>query len=787
MAEGVAGSNIEVGLTANSRTVPRSSAAPTSSSHSFSEADDDDDLDEHHGKFWDLTIDFTNILPASHSPVISQSMSPLLTPLLANLLRHTGFAYASAHSDERRHSHSLSITLPASRASYLSSPPAHAVRQRRGSADSSVREPSLQDLAKFAETHLRGRKIQLHAVEDSLFASHVSAYMFGWGAEVLQVSLGSEAHENDTVFPLPESKIRPPSTVRLDSGLGSSVAADTPPVLTPHNENISIGPNSSPRPGSEPSLFRSIPPPALSPVDPSINFIVIDDDVATLKRQLLALRTHPLNLPMHSSLLSKRPQLQSRRTRSQAHIRPPLPPASLSIIHFTSLSNYRVIRDLVQGILRTASPMLPLPDVLVIPKPIGPRRLLTAFHTAVKRPTLDPAFAPIATSPASPGGHYFYTGGARASPALSVNPQHNEFDAAAGVALASSDSPPSATSEPLSPSTAPRTPPSGPPSGIGTNPPSPFRHDPADVEYFSRADLGLNASSGIVLHSPDGKPTGLFFQPHKRPSGESRRVSGPSVLGSSPMIRERQASGPEDETEPYADDNLAPLEVDSFTTPISAAVIREASPDIPGMVLPQQIGLGRSYSDSAPSSSTAEYVTPLHAIRLDSLPSVSRPGSDGTVSPGTSEPQTMRFPPTLARLTSAPVISRAGPLVQSPVTAPPSPLSNQNTAKDRDSVPSSPMRPVSPKGDSPIRPFAASPDSSPNLITHVRASSATGERQSASVDASSPRAVNRQERRISNRVERKASKALRVADPKKVPPINVLIVEGKHITTILEI
>ena len=40
-----------------------------------------------------------------------------------------------------------------------------------------------------------------------------------------------------------------------------------------------------------------------------------------------------------------------------------------------------------------------MPEVIVIPKPAGPRRVLTALHTAVTKPIVDPFFAPIATSP----------------------------------------------------------------------------------------------------------------------------------------------------------------------------------------------------------------------------------------------------------------------------------------------------------------------------------------------------------------------------------------------------
>ncbi|CAG8729644.1 5975_t:CDS:2, partial [Ambispora leptoticha] len=77
-----------------------------------------------------------------------------------------------------------------------------------------------------------------------------------------------------------------------------------------------------------------------------------------------------------------------------------------AVIHFTSLTKYKLVKDTVQLILSPANGSFPLLQVLVIPKPAGPRRFLTALHTASNKIVVDPLYMPIATSPMSPGQKY---------------------------------------------------------------------------------------------------------------------------------------------------------------------------------------------------------------------------------------------------------------------------------------------------------------------------------------------------------------------------------------------
>jgi osomolarity two-component system, response regulator SSK1 len=90
----------------------------------------------------------------------------------------------------------------------------------------------------------------------------------------------------------------------------------------------------------------------------------------------------------------------------------PLDGSTCAIIYLTSISNYHQISELLLSIMN--SPTSPatfdeksgelkhnrvdLPQILVIPKPAGSRRLLTIMHSAVLKPKHDPLYQPLATN-----------------------------------------------------------------------------------------------------------------------------------------------------------------------------------------------------------------------------------------------------------------------------------------------------------------------------------------------------------------------------------------------------
>lgn len=332
------------------------------------------------------------------------------------------------------------------------------------------------------------------------------------------------------------------------------------------------------------------------------SFIIIDDDLSVLRRRLVQIRhahaaavaapgTPNLTLRPRSSL--KRPSLASR-ARSSPQIRqllpmtqegsvaggPGPPPDSSNgsgsfsaskrgvvILHFTSLANYSRVRDVVQSILTPGS-ATGLPEVMVIPKPIGPRRFLTALHTAVHRPIVDPYFTPIATSPLNPSGTfgqgnfgYFPPPPAATAPQSSALAFHTGLGAEDDQLLGQPSivsGRPSSSRAVSNASSASGTGSSASKSAIGgksnlslgvagasaSSPagsvssvrhggrgqlfhlalPSPSVTDPIEFLADTAGKLGQSARSGMLIQSPDGMPMGMFFDPLPR-TPNSRRSS----------------------------------------------------------------------------------------------------------------------------------------------------------------------------------------------------------------------------------------------------------------------
>jgi osomolarity two-component system, response regulator SSK1 len=365
-------------------------------------------------------------------------------------------------------------------------------------------DPTLRQLVLFAET-LKGKKATLYASPEACFAQHLTSYLTAWGMEVIHVS--------------PDGNI--------DGAPGND-------PMSPPMEGVEAGPTITTAPKAN----------APDPV-----FVLIDDDVEVLRERLLAQRSEH-NVLAASQSVRKRPPLASlHRPRSTVNI--PTAPnqanskaSAVVIIHFTSLSNYKHLKDMVQTIMAGYfAATIPLPEVMILPKPAGPRRFLTALHTAATKPSVDLPFLPIATSPATPASNH---SGSFFSP-LSLEP-----------ALPKIVSTPPPPSQPVSPNKILR------PAGARSNSdrsvasnaisesaaggppitPSPLSI-PDNAEYFADAanKLGSTPSSGMVVQSPDGQPAGILFRPRIR--GSSRAGSGDNrgQMGM-PTPMARKTSGP---------------------------------------------------------------------------------------------------------------------------------------------------------------------------------------------------------------------------------------------------
>lgn len=624
---------------------------------------------------------------------------------------------------------------------------------------------------RFVETSLRGKKAAFHASESSDFAQHVSHHLVLWGIEVNHFALPSdEDSEQQGTSVEGHTRMRGPGLRtdehghlgRWDSGFGGSDSTSPPNLagLASPAVNVSADPMASLTAGNSPVGARAEPYHAGSsaispPLDPNLNFIIIDNDISVLKKQLTAVRNNAPTMQLHNALLAKRPQLHTRRTRSsQAVQRPTTNP--VSIIHFTDLANYRQIKEVVHSILKNASPMFPLPEVLVVPKPVGPRRLLATLFNAVKRPSLDPYYLPIATSPSSPGGHYFFAG-AKPSPAPSAS-NVNDFDAAAGQALASRVH----LAEPTLPAgftaavSEPRTPP-----GIVTlpqtsHPPSPV--SPDALEYFSRsaAEFGSNASQGIVIQSPDGRPTGLFFQP--RAASLYERAESLRMARGSVSDGEKASASSSSREAPATSPNAG-----------GGTIVTAGGTELPSIVIPESLDMaGKSFTVSPATISGQENAS--FGQRLEGLMTNSNAEGSNKSAPS---PSSSTFPSedttgsTSALGEQAAVDAKEGDsskVAESPSTKLPS-------------APSSPRSPISPGIIRPVMQRQGTTAPSPARNEAPPSTSANASSPVSAKISAPPLTRAKTDRKSSGRGE-KSKKSSRRPTGTLVPPINVLIVEG---------
>lgn len=362
-----------------------------------------------------------------------------------------------------------------------------------------AREPTLAELSDFTES-LRGKKVFLHAGLNSLFARHLSSYLGAWGLDISHL-------------PIEEDEGVPPPVSRHDSGYAGSTGTTPANEMASSMSSLSLGPKDTDR------------------------FIIVDDNVAILRRELLKMCT---DSAMLKPRLFKRPTMGSR-ARSTPLIRPMTPtrPKSPVLIHFTSLGNYNQVRDVIASVFgpqwSARDGAFFHPEVMVIPKPVGPRRFLTALHTAVNQPMIDPTFSPIATTPRSPGGGYFWTGGR--TPLGNEAPREGFFDS---VAEEMPELPAPTSHKAKSP--------------LFENPPATsqgHRRSGSDAvstpatEYFSGATRSGTGASGMVIQSPDGR-FGIHFEPpHKGERRSSCSQRAPDTTVRKPTSRRTSGVMPE--------------------------------------------------------------------------------------------------------------------------------------------------------------------------------------------------------------------------------------------------
>lgn len=230
-------------------------------------------------------------------------------------------------------------------------------------------EPTIQELSRFMG-HLKGLKMVLHAKEQSVFAKHLTGCLASWNCDISHVSvsrLDDTLESSAASSPSSTSGDISDSTTAVTTPLSSPSATDAQPRRCQHDSDTPPMAHAM-SPFTEEEQLLSTPP----------AFVLIDDHLLTLERTLLEFRT-----------------------RSSPEQRRPSHGSTTAILHFTSMANYNSMRDIIQWASTLSTPYA-MPRIVVVPKPSGPRRYLTALHTAWHNAMVEPHYIPIATSPISP-------------------------------------------------------------------------------------------------------------------------------------------------------------------------------------------------------------------------------------------------------------------------------------------------------------------------------------------------------------------------------------------------
>jgi hypothetical protein len=268
-------------------------------------------------------------------------------------------------------------------------------------------EPTLDDLTAFIAM-LKGVKLILHAPEKSIFAKHLTSCLTSWNTDISHLPVLSYADDetpDSATTSDPTTAIGSDSdTTSVSSQQPSSVDIQQSRITPPINRALNVNNDKKvPSPAIEEDHIHSIPP----------AFILIDDDILTLERKLREFREKPLVPPAQVLQQQQHHQQQRRHRRSKSRTSDNammLQGVTVAVVFFISLANYKRVRDIIQWFNTTNIPTVYVPRVVVVPKPAGPRRFLTALHTAWNNAVVEPQFIPIATSPLSPfigTNHYF--------------------------------------------------------------------------------------------------------------------------------------------------------------------------------------------------------------------------------------------------------------------------------------------------------------------------------------------------------------------------------------------
>ncbi|KAI8377354.1 hypothetical protein BD560DRAFT_367166 [Blakeslea trispora] len=278
-------------------------------------------------------------------------------------------------------------------------------------------EPTLEELNSFM-TKLKGVRLILHAPEKSIFAKHLTSCLASWNTDISHLPVlgyntvdeeGSVASDTTTHGNESDSSAHSQQPIKTPIDIHALMSSSSRSVNSA-NSNSSSNNSKIPSPAIAEEQIHSIPP----------AFILIDDDIMTFERKLKEFTDKPpIQMQQQSpAAVPVTPQLQPSQAQQTLGSMPPPPRrhrrtksrsslasdvmlhGTVAVVFFSSLGNYKRVRDTIQWFSSIHMPGLP--RVIVVPKPAGPRRFLTALHTAWRNAIVEPQFLPIATSPVSP-------------------------------------------------------------------------------------------------------------------------------------------------------------------------------------------------------------------------------------------------------------------------------------------------------------------------------------------------------------------------------------------------
>ncbi|KAI8379072.1 uncharacterized protein BYT42DRAFT_644402 [Radiomyces spectabilis] len=346
---------------------------------------------------FDVTIEIIHTM----SPAIPLGLNAALLPnanFTVHLLEYIGASLSTEALGDNRTKFDIKLTMEAGE--IIGHRPLHIDRpsqmlDKHLDDIEYANEPSSKELLDFIGT-LKGSKMVLHAPEQSIFAKHLTSCLASWNVDISHIPVsgfneshhGSDTSTDATKHDFNSDATSPNGSCASRHSSISSSVSEARSIASVFSNRSSAGSAKVPSPAIEEEHLHSIPP----------AFILIDDDILSLKRKLREcygtpashVGTHPSPARGHRSLKSN--------IKSHGH-----QAMTTGIIFFTSLKNFKYIRDTIHWLS-----MLPnyhpasTPRVVVVPKPAGPRRFLTALYTAAKNVIVEPQFIPIATSPVSP-------------------------------------------------------------------------------------------------------------------------------------------------------------------------------------------------------------------------------------------------------------------------------------------------------------------------------------------------------------------------------------------------